>query len=190
MGNLSPKVIAAAVLLVLMAGLWLRVFLRGHSGPSKVSAKTVQTPVQSKMAEEKKSLHILPVSLPVIPGRHDRVNLDPFVLDQKQWFAKSENPLAETSAAPSPDTDEQKHRANLQRISQRLVLEGVVKDVNGVPIKACVDGKILFQGSTIQIKENGEIYELKVIEICSSEIKLAWQVFTLTIKMPSSEWLD
>lgn len=194
-GTLSPKMIIAAVLLIAMAGLWLRVILRGRSGPAKAQAQNAQNSqaVQSEtqgIYQADKPILLQTVSLPVVSGRHDRMQIDPFVFDPAQWIHTAERSRADGPDISNADLIEQKHGANLQRISKRLVLEAVVKDTNGVPINACVDGTVLFKGSTIKVKENGEIYELKVMEVCETEIKLAWQVFALTIKMPSSEWLD
>lgn len=192
MGSLSPKVVIAAVLLIVMAGLWLRVFLRGRSGPAKAQAKTAQN-AQSEIqtaGQMEKSKTIRPVLLPVVPGRHDQLQGDPFVYNPARWAHAADQPHPDSPEMSNADEQQQKHWANLQRISKRLVLEAVVKDANGVPINACVDGKVVFKGSILKVKENGEIYELKVVEVCETEIKLAWQVFALTVKMPSSEWLD
>lgn len=189
-GTVNPKLIMAGVLLTLMAGLWLRVFLRGRSGPARAQAQSVSlAPADVSTANSTvKPVVLQPVLLPVEAGRHDRLQGNPFVLDRSRWtHPAAQSPLDEGSSA---DAGEQKHRANLQRISQRLVLEAIVRDPGGVPVKACVDGTVLFKGSIFKVKENGEIYDLNVTEIRATEVKLAWQVYDLTIKMPSSEWLD
>ena len=187
--------VIAVVLLIMMAGLWLRVFLRGRSGPSRAQAQNLQSPQSGPLksqlglqAEKPKALR--QVSLSMVPGRHDRLQIDPFVFDPVQWTHAADHSRSDTPGMSNAGAEEQKHWANLQRISKRLVLEAVVKDADGVPINACVDGTVLFKGSTLKVKENGEIYELTVVEVCETEIKLAWQVFALTVKMPSSEWLD
>lgn len=185
-GTVNPKLIVAAVLLTLMGILWLRVFFRGRTGPARAQAQSASPAPAAAPAAKPAVLH--PVLLPVEAGRHDHLQGNPFVLDRSRWTpAAVSSPLEEESSA---DAGEQKHRTNLQRISQRLVLEAVVRNPDGVPIKACVDGKVLFKGSLFKVKENGEIYELKVTEICATEVKLAWQVYDLKVKMPSSEWLD
>jgi len=192
MGSINPKMVTATILLIMMAILWLRVFLRGRSGPAMARANGAESVQVSLPAADPmvRSVSIHPVSLPVVPGRHDRLAIDPFVFDRAKWYGPVEDTQPENTGISKTDAEEQKHRANLQRISERLVLEAVVKDTNGVPIKACVNGTVLFKGSTIQVKENGEIYELTVTEVRATEIKLVWQVFDLTIKMPSTEWLD
>jgi len=189
METVSPKMIMAAILLIIMAGLWMRVLLRGRSGPAKAAAQSV-VPSAAASDPAEKSVRIRPLTLPVVSGRHDRIQTDPFVLDAAQWFYDSKQTPATSSKISDVDLKEQKTKADLHRIAQRLVLEAVVKDTDGVPIKACVNGTVLFRGSTIKIQENGELYELKVTEIRATEIKLVWQVFDLTIRMPSSEWLN
>ena len=193
--SISPKAVIAAVLLIAMTGLWLRVFLRGRSGPAAAQAQNARN-AQAAQSESRtimgmeESKKLRPVALPVVPGRHDQLQIDPFVFDPVQWAHAADHASPDSPELSNADAAEQKHWANLQRISKRLVLEAVVKDADGVPINACVDGKVLSKGSTLKVKENGEIYELKVVEVCETEIKLAWQVFALTVKMPSSEWLD
>lgn len=185
-GTVNPKLIVAAVLLTLMGILWLRVFLRGRTGPARAQAQSASPAPAADAAAKPAVLH--PVSLPVEAGRHDHLQGNPFVLDRSRWAQAAAPSLPEEGS--SADAGEQKHRTNLHRISQRLVLEAIVRDPDGVPIKACVDGKVLFKGSLFKVKENGEIYELNVTEISATEVKLAWQVYDLTVKMPSSEWLD
>ncbi len=170
-GTVSPKMIVAAVLLTLMAALWLRV--------SALKNDTTE-----------KTIHLQPVSLPVIAGRHDRLQGNPFVMDRSRWIRPDGATDLQPSGKSGADGLVQKDQANLQRISQRLVLQAVVRDPDGVPIKACVNGTVLFKGSTFIAKENGEQYDLSVKEINATEVRLSWQVYDLTIKMPSSEWLD
>jgi hypothetical protein len=183
--------IVAAVLLILMGALWLRVLLRGRSGPARAGAQTVSSSSAVLMKDSAaKSVFVQPVSLPVVAGRHDRPQGNPFVLDRSRWSRPDGTANVQAGAKSSADTEAQRHQTNLQRISQRLVLEAVVRDPDGVPIKACVDGTVLFKGSTFKVKENGEQYDLNVMEIGKTEVRLSWQVYDLTIKMPSSEWLD
>jgi hypothetical protein len=189
LGTANPKVVAATILLIIMMSLWARVLLRGRSGPARANAQDSPSVVQPVTSTEKKIL-IQPVSLPVIAGRHDRLMSDPFILNRARWFGKTDEASQMPAGTQTKDAAEQKHWTNLQAISQRLVLEAVVAGPDGVPIKACVNGTVLFKGSMIKVKENGELYDLKVTEVSASEIKLVWQVYTLTIKMPSSEWLD
>jgi hypothetical protein len=190
-GTVNPKMIVAAVLLTLMGGLWLRVLLRGRSGPARAGAQSVSLSAAASMNEPAaKSVFVQPVSLPVVAGRHDRLQGNPFVLDPSRWSRPDSTANLQADGKSPADAQGQKHEANLQRISQRLVLEAVVRDPDGVPIKACVDGTVLFKGSTFKVKENGEQYELNVKEIRATEVRLSWQVYDLTIKMPSSEWLD
>ncbi len=190
-GTVSPKMIVAAVLLTLMAALWLRVFLRGRGGPARAGAQTISNPISAlKNDTTEKTIHLQPVSLPVIAGRHDRLQGNPFVMDRSRWIRPDGATDLQPSGKSGADGLVQKDQANLQRISQRLVLQAVVRDPDGVPIKACVNGTVLFKGSTFIAKENGEQYDLSVKEINATEVRLSWQVYDLTIKMPSSEWLD
>jgi hypothetical protein len=193
LGTVNPKVVLAAALLLLMAVLWLRVFLRGRSGPAAVQAQTLpgQTANQPSGGSSAPKAVLQPLSLPVVEGRHDRLWRDPFVVERSEWFAQADNPASVDSPREGKEpSEEQRQQADLQKIAGTVLLQAVIKDPAGVPVRACVNGTVLSKGETLKVKENGKVYELKLTDIGASEVQFCYQTLSFTVKMPSSEWLD
>lgn len=183
----------AAALLLLMAVLWLRVFLRGHSEPAAVQAQTLPGQIASQPSGGSSATKAVlqPLSLPMVKGRHDRLWRDPFVAQRSEWSAQADNPASvESPQEEKEPSEEQRRQADLQKIARTVLLQAVIKDPAGVPVQACVNGTVLSRGETLKVKENGKIYELKLTDIGASEVQFCCQALSFTVQMPSSEWLD
>lgn len=194
LSTVSPKTVLAAVLLLVMALLWLRVFLRGQGGPNTAEALTVLTaePVavgRSSPERTAAKMFLQPHPLPVEPGRHDRLLQDPFVLDRAKWFPQ-EQPSAVSVQAEEPVPAAAQQEALLRKIAEKLLLQAVIKDPSGLPVQVCVNGVVLPRGGILKLKENGETYELKVLDMGPQQVRFECQNRVITVQMPSSEWLD
>lgn len=192
-GTVNPKMVLAAVLLLVMAVLWLRVFLRGRSGPETVQA---QIPVEPSAGEQaaggrtESKVLLQPRLLPVLAGRHDRPERDPFVFDRSQWFRPERQILDIQPQEPVSSSAGQGREILAKKIAKDLILQAVIKDPSGIPVQACVNGVVLARGGVLKLKENGEMYELKVSEIGSQHVKFEYEDMVFVVKMPSLEWLD
>jgi len=184
--------VLATVLLLVMAVLWLRVFLKGRSGPETVQAQVPIEPSSGgRTAGERTESKVLlqPRLLPVLTGQHDRPERDPFVFDRSKWFPSGRQASDVQSEEPVSST-RQERDVLVQKIAKGMILQAVIKDPAGVPVQACVNGVVLSRGGILKVKENGETYELKVSDIGSQHVQFECQDMVFTVKMPSSEWLD
>ena len=93
--NISPKVMAMTVLLVLMGILWGRVLLKGIGGPAAANAQddpSVQDIVSDSASD---GVRIEAVQLPMLPGRNDRISNN--VFSSENWAAFELNQNQNTS---------------------------------------------------------------------------------------------
>lgn len=191
-GSIPPKAVLAAVLLLVMALLWLRVFLRGRGGPELVEAQALPEQVSSPTSRRATSPSIVMerVALPVVAGWHDQLERDPFVFDRSKWPGLEEPAAVSVQSRPSESSEKQQRNALLQKVVGELILQAIIKDPSGVPIQACLNGTVLAVGGRLKIRSHGEIYEFTLTEIGSDEVRLEYQNVLFTVKMPSSEWVD
>jgi len=184
--------VLAAVLLLVMAVLWLRVFLRGRSGPETVQAQVPIEPSAGQASGERTASKVLlqPRLLPVLAGQHERPERDPFVFDRSKWFHTERQASEVQPQEPTTSSAGRERGVLSQKIAKDLILQAVIKDPAGVPTQACVNGVVLSRGGILKVKENGETYELKVSDIGSQHVQFEYQDMVFTVKMPSSEWLD
>ncbi|MEJ5259431.1 MAG: hypothetical protein WHS88_04490 [Anaerohalosphaeraceae bacterium] len=189
-GTMNPKAVLAAVLLLVMAVLWLRVFLRGRSGPEEAQAQSLLSGPAERSAEEPAAPKLLIEArpLPVESERHGRTETNPFVFAPAKWFPAEIQ--SSVSVQEPADSTAAIQKGLLEKIAGQLLLQAVIKDPGGVPVQVCVNGVVLSRGGTLKIREKGEIYELRVREIGTQEVQFDCLDNVLTVKMPSSEWLD
>ena len=192
--NMSPKTMAAVVLMTVMGLLLGRVLRKGDGGPASANAATTQQNAEAMAADaavqsEPAFVRIERVQLPVLSGRNDMITKNPFSTDHWKAFAFHEVPEPEEKevAVVKPvvveNTEAKRHQANMKKIAGRLTLEGVIRDVNDVPFQAFVDGKILSVGSVLTVKEGPDKYELALISIEEQEILMIWNDLTVKLKL-------
>ncbi len=189
-GTINPKTVLAVVLLLLMAVLWLRVFWKGRSGPEAAQAQSFLSGPAERSAEEPAAPKLLIEArpLPVETERHGRTERNPFVMDPDRWFPPA-TPSSVSAQEPT-DSAAAQQKGLLEKIAKQLQLQAVIKDPSGMPVQVCVNGVVLLRGGTLKVREKGEIYELKVRDIGTQEVQFDCLDNVLTVKMPSSEWLD
>lgn len=188
--NLSPKTMVMIVLVSVMAILWGRVLLRGKSGPESVQAQE-KDPLQQQLtqAQSAPAVEIEPVSLPQWPGRNDALSRNFFSEEHLMptgsgGSANSQSGDVEINT--SDESIEHAHRLKLEQIAKRLLLEAVIEDAEGHPIRAFVEGKILSVGSVLTVQEGPNRYELTVEQINEKEIVFSWNSVSVVLKMPET----
>ena len=179
--NISPKVMAMVVLLVVMAILWGRVLLKGTGGPAAANAQD-QVSVQEIVSDL--PLQIEAVELPVLPGRNDSISNDMFSAENGMTFALNQNNSnGSGKVSAAGDSSELAHRAALERIAGRLTLEAVICDAQNRPFQAFVDDKILSVGSTLTVQEGPDPFVLLLEEISEKEVVFSWNEMSVVLKM-------
>jgi hypothetical protein len=184
--NISPKVMAMVVLLVVMAILWGRVLLKGTGGPAAANAQD-QESIQDTISDmASKALEIKAVELPVLPGRNDRVSNNLFSSENWTAFELNHNQDDSKGGVKVDGTGhatELTHRSRLERIAGRLKLEAVICDAQNRPFQAFVDDKILSVGSTLTVQEGPDQYVLMLEEISQKEVSFSWNEMSVVLKM-------
>lgn len=189
LSQVSPKVIAAAVLLSLMGLMWLRVLLRRETAPRAAQAQT-----ETAAPEVQTARPLAPIvqsrPLAVQKGYHDRLHRDPFASAQSWWYGdRPRQEAAVTASLSSEEERQQAHEANLRAISESLTLEAIVLNADGSR-KAFVGGRMVTEGTTLRVARNGTVYELTAQSVSDTEVSFTWQAFSITVHMAPSEKVD
>jgi hypothetical protein len=182
--SISPKVMAMTVLLVVMGILWGRVLLKG--GPAAANAQDALSAQEIISDPAVDGVRIEPVELPVLPGRNDRISNNLFGSENWTAFTLNQNQSDVNGGVKvdgSADSAELTHRASLERIAGRLMLEAVICDAQNRPFQAFVDDKILSVGSTLTVQEGPDQYVLMLEEISEKEVSFSWNEMSVVLKM-------
>ena len=184
--NISPKVMAMVVLLVVMAILWGRVLLKGTGGPAAANAQDQSSMEGVTSDRTPEAIEIQAVQLPMVPGRNDRVSNDFFSSDNWTAFELNHNQNdsnAGVKVGEVGNSTELTHRARLERIAGRLTLQAVICDAQNRPFQAFVDDKILSVGSTLTVQEGPDQYVLMLEDISEKEVSFSWNEMSVVLKM-------
>jgi hypothetical protein len=178
-GNMQPKTIAAVILVAVMGVLWVRVLFRS-GGAEAALADTSPVAVDStQQADTDSEIQIRPVSLTEIPGRHDTIAADFFRADRcSAWAPK---PVA---ADPVVKPAEDKSAVVVNELIKAIVLEAIIKDAQGNPEKACINGTLVKAGSVLQVPVRNEMKSVRVTAVQPGRVQLSWQDRSIDIEMP------
>jgi len=173
----NKKNVAAAVLLTIMGIMWVRV-LRGD----KPNASAAKTPVVEETEEQKESVDIRFIDLPVVPGRNDTIDRDFFAVQDWSNFTP-------VSGASSPATNSEvqavssdRNEEVLARMAQKLKLEAVS------PPNAMINDQILQVGGQIEVREGADVYSFDVLQIDEDSVvvRRSGHDSKLTLKLAQS----
>lgn len=183
--DISPKTIAAVVLLAVMALLWGRVLLSGKSGPAAVQAQEVQPLQEQPAVQTTRPEKILPVKLDVLEGRNDVLSGNLFSAANWKAFdlVNGKNEVSVDMTQAGDDLGKKRHQSNLEKIAQTLKLEAVVQGADGKPYQVFVNDAVLTVGSVLTVKEGPDPYELVLKEIKESEALFVWNDISVILKM-------
>ena len=185
--GLSPKTIAAIVLVALMALLWLRVVTRGKAGPMRVQAADA---VVNSDARSAGPLKIEPIALPMTEGHSDSLKCDFFSPDNWPAFSRSGSVSVTPSGLSEQERQEQRLRAVFEELAKSLKLDAILHGGNGAPARVCIDGNVLTQGQTLSLKRDTNHYELTVSNVSEYQVVLTWRDRTIVLNMTQPERVD
>ncbi len=174
------RLVMAALLLVVMGGLWVRVFWKRSVSTAKAKEGTTSQVTVASDVVPGERLKYTP--LPIVPGRHDRLAVDIFSPDN--WQALAER--SDTALSPSaPDA----RRRMVQDLFGALGLEGIM--VNGEHPEAMVEynGRyhLVSAGSTFDVRHQGVVFTLRVVAITENQVIVAWEDLQSEIRIPGPE---
>lgn len=174
------RLVMAALLLVVMGGLWVRVFWKRSVSTAKAKEGTTSQVTVASDAVPGERLKYTP--LPIVPGRHDRLAVDIFAPDNWQALAQPPDKPLSPSA---PDA----RRRMVQDLFGALGLEGIM--VNGEHPEAMVEynGRyhLVSAGSTFDVRHQGVVFTLRVVAITENQVIVAWEDLQSEIRIPGPE---
>ncbi|MCE5186322.1 MAG: hypothetical protein LLF76_09380 [Planctomycetaceae bacterium] len=188
LSGISPKTMAAVVLMATMAILWGRVLLRGRSGPATAQAQeAAAVPQQTMETVQTPQMQFEPVELPFVAGRNDRLGADLFSKQRWTAFDFEDAVQGPVEIAVDAKTEEKMHLANLDAIAKETVLEAVIRTADGSGMQAFIGGKVLTVGQVLTVKRQMQVYDLLVSEISPREAVLTWNAYSIRLKITESQ---
>lgn len=185
--TLSPKTVAAILLMAVMGVLWFRVATRGRTGPTSAEAASL---VEDTLPQAVTPVRIVPKPLPVVPGRNDMLICDFF--SQVNWpgFGQTGSVVEPVVHLSEREQEEKRHKAIFDSLTQTLNLDAIIQASGDSPARVCVDGKVLTQGQALTVKREMEKIELTVSEIGEHQVVLTWKQWSVVLKMAQTERVD
>jgi hypothetical protein len=191
--NISPKTMAACVLMATMAILWGRVLLGGKSGPASAAAAEEillrQQAVLAQGAASDEAMRLTAVELPFASGRNDTLACDLFSTQRWTAFQFHDDSVSQTPVNVIADglTEERKHLAAMDAMAKELVLEAVVQGADGRGMQAFIGGRILSVGQTLTARHQGQTYTLTISEIAPQQAILTWRSYSIRLRLTESQ---
>lgn len=173
-----PKVIVAAVLITVMAFMWIKVLLNHRAEKNEAGAAVARAAAEAQdvgqQKEQQVKISFLP--LPVVPGRNDVLTHDIFTADRWKAFPAGNRAKTGTSAEEIDRDD----AGYIDKIAETITLEAVI---TGPSPEAFIEDKLVSVGHKLPVRYNDRIYEFTVTEIHEMKVVLKWNDFTVDVKM-------
>lgn len=173
----GKKTVLAIGLVAIMAIMWFRVLT--SRGPQSAAAE----PPQDIQQQDGTFVQVRFHSLPVIPGRNDRIQRNFFTVEDWNGFSRDVND--ETTS-----TDPEVHVATPDRIgeviaqvAQRLKLEAVLWSEDP---QIFINDTLLKVGGTLSLKDGADAYVFEVVRIEAETVLVRCRERELTLKLAQS----
>jgi hypothetical protein len=177
MPKVNGKMILVGGLILVLAFMWIKVFVGGSSATDEANA---EVSVASTAIGKKKVIKMKRLPLPFEFGRHDRLTADLFA--PRDIGIK----VGKTGFYRDNQEKEQKIKSKKDaagKLAEKLKLEAIIIGVNGLSNKAFMNGKIMVIGDKLELKLNDKKYELFVVEIFHNKVVLKWNEYTISVRM-------
>jgi len=172
-----PKVITAAVLISIMAFMWVKVLVSQRNDKNEARAATARTAAQqAAVQQQEQQVKITLHTLPVVPGRNDVLTYDIFTADRWKAFPSK----SRAGSGISPREVDRNDAGYIDKIAETITLEAVISGTNP---EAFVGGKLVSVGHNLPVRYNEQIYEFTVTEIHETKVVLKWNDFTVDVEM-------
>jgi hypothetical protein len=176
------KVIIAGCLLLVMGGLWIRVFAKkgGKNIPAKANAVTVEkntTDTAVKSASRGAALRY--INIEVVKGRNDALVRD--VFSQKPWIGKDYKHI--TTSTDSWANDQKILKEDIRSAAKKLKLEAIIMGQERKLSEIFINNKLVPEGSDFPIRHDGRIFRFTVTEVGPEKVVLKCLDVEVTLKM-------
>jgi hypothetical protein len=172
-----PKVVTAAVLISIMAFMWVKVLVSHRAEKNEAKAASAHTAAQqAAVHQQEKLVKITLHPLPAVPGRNDVLSHDIFTADR--WRAFPSNNRAASGTFPKEIN--RNDAEYIDKIAETIALEAIIA---GTSPEAFIGGKLVLVGHNLPVRYNEQIYEFTVTEIHETKVVLTWNDFTVDVKM-------
>jgi hypothetical protein len=177
------KIVIAAVLLSVMAMMWLRVFLK--SGPEQASAAINVGAAGSQVAANQPAQARLSyIKLNVTTGRNDRLTRDIFTAQNPAVFGWGDDSTRrQSNIVTDPDSNRAMNAETIRRIAKVLTVDAILVGSRGNSSEAFVKDKLVTTGSKLAVKNEDKIYTFTVTEIQHNKVIFECQNVTIAVKM-------
>lgn len=176
----KSKLIIAAVLITIMAFMWLRLLLFNKSPDTAAGAAAATINTQDKENTTKPSSELTYIELPFVPGRHDVLAND--VFRPANWQAFKTVDDTQDSGSGGLDRDVLTAE-DIRRIDSLITLDGIIAEGGGQTREAFINGKLVSVGSKVAVEYDKRSVELTVTEIYRNKVMLRVGEFTLNVMM-------
>ncbi len=170
------KLIAAMVLMLIMAVLWIRL-LAGKSKPVAISASLV---VEPSRISSPQSGGVEYIELPHISGRHNSIASDLFSAGNLNQFNKQEQYTTNTEQFSQTSTKEE---SPVELAAAALKLDAIVNDKEP---QAYIENRLFEKGQSFRFTFRGQIYRFKVLNILADRVDLDCNGIIITKIIPQS----
>ncbi|MBN1816623.1 MAG: hypothetical protein JW828_04635 [Sedimentisphaerales bacterium] len=165
------RVVIAGVLVLLMGGLWVRVFWKNASGPGKAAAASGSNAAPFLTPSDSPT-RLAYVGLPFESGRHDQLGTD--VFSTANWEGVWNTSPIQIRVDPVPVDDAP---ARARQMFSRMTVEGIMND--GAVLEAMIqhEGKyyLVRKGQTFEIKQADRLFTFTIEDIVSNRVTVAWE---------------
>lgn len=165
----KKKTAAAVCLIVVMALMWSKVFVKKTPQTANAAAMSYT----NMMNNAKPELEISFIELPKVKGRNDVLSRDFF--DADGWENFGNDGRAESSYAPGNINDEAVGAA-----AKKLTLEAIVMGENP---QAFINDKLLSVGDKLNVKEGAEMFECEIFGIEEETVFIRCGEAEITLKL-------
>ena len=174
------KVFIATILVVVMAFMWIRVFMSDKVGPENANASQEEM-VESENVVQSDKVVLKYCELPVIQGRHDCLANELF--GSKKWCQSAEQAGDGNIAVTSEGSDGLMHKDLLAEIAKEIKIDAILVGQSRSDSEVFMKDKILRAGSSFDVTHKGQQYTLTVDEIHKDKVVLKWNELTVAIRM-------
>ena len=158
----------AICLIVVMAFMWIKLLTKD----APVSAKADTSRNSSAAQDAEKNFNVRFIELPKIEGRNDVLLRDVFVVNGKE--------LAQAGGLNIPSNGSYDDLST--RIGQKLRLEAIGMGENP---QAFINGKLLEIDGSLTVKDGGQSYECRVVEIQENMVLLECEDVEIILRFAS-----
>lgn len=181
------KVIVAAILLSVMALMWLKLVL-SNRGDNQATVDAAVTLEADMAAEDMKSQSTISyIELPVIEGRNDTLKRDLFMTSNWSSFKALKGAVGKVSVGSGNDSGGAITEDDIAKIESIIKLDGIIASQSSATREAFIENKLVSIGSKVAVTYNNRVLELEVTEIDRNKVVLTWKNFRLEVKMPQAD---